>query len=81
MAMKISIQLSCPIRFERIRNGEKIIVQSGPDEYEVEVSDGEMKGESRIVQLHKLLDEEKKLMRKERDREKKYGTSSNLVVP
>ena len=71
MAMKISIQLSSPIRFEKIQNGEKIIVQTSPDEYEVEVSDGEMKGESRIVQLHKLLDEGKKLMRKERDREKK----------
>ena len=81
MGIKISIQLSCPIRFEKIRNGEKIMVQTGPDEYEVEVSEGAMKGESRIVQLYKLLDEGKKLMRKERDREKKYGTSSNPVVP
>ena len=81
MAMKISIQLISPIRFEKIRNGEKIIVQTSPDEYEVEVSESETKGESRIDQLHKLLDEGKKQMRKERGQKLKRGTSSNPVVP
>ena len=65
MAMKISIQISSPIRFEKIHNGEKIIVQTSPDEYEVELFEDETKAESRIDQLHKLLKEGKKQMRKE----------------
>ena len=65
MVMKISIQISSPIRFEKIHNGEKIIVQTSPDEYEVELFEDETKAESRIDQLHKLLKEGKKQMRKE----------------
>ena len=42
---------------------------------------GEMKGESGLVQLDKLLDEGKKQMRKERNQEQKRGKSSNPVVP
>lgn len=36
--LKFAIKIICPIRLERIRNGEKVIVQTGPTEYEVEVS-------------------------------------------
>lgn len=36
--LKFAIKIITPIRFERIRNGEKVIVQTGPTEYEVEVS-------------------------------------------
>lgn len=68
MAMKISIKFSWPIRFERIRNGEKVIVQSGPDEAEAEIREGEVKGKSPIVLLHKLLDEGKKEISKKRNR-------------
>jgi hypothetical protein len=37
--LKIALKIICPIEFKRIRNGEKIIVQTGPDEIEVEVSE------------------------------------------
>ena len=43
MAMKMSIKFRWPIRLERIQNGEKIIVQTSPDEYEVELSEDETK--------------------------------------
>lgn len=39
--LKFAIKISSPIRLERIRNGEKVIVQTGPTEYEVEVSEDE----------------------------------------
>lgn len=81
MGMKISIQLSCPIRFEKIRNGEKIIVQTGPDEYEVDIQESAGNEPSTLIELHKLLDEGKKQVRKERRHARKCGTSSNPVVP
>ena len=65
MAMKISIRLSWPIRFERIRNGEKIVVQTGPDEFDVDVSEGELDGESPIVELNQLLNKEKRKLRRQ----------------
>ena len=42
---KASITLSWPIRWKRIANGEKIVEQTGPDEIEVDVREGEMSGE------------------------------------
>ncbi|OIO08808.1 MAG: hypothetical protein AUJ52_07560 [Elusimicrobia bacterium CG1_02_63_36] len=35
--LEIAIKLRCPIEFRRIRNGEKNIVQTGPDGHEVDV--------------------------------------------
>ena len=73
MEMKVSIRLGWPIRFERIRNGEKIIVQTGPDEFDVDVSDGKLDGESPIVELNRLLDEEKRKLRRHRVRKHLQG--------
>ena len=71
MVMKVSIRFSWPIRFERIQNGEKIIVQTGPDEYDVDVSGGDLKGESPLKQLHQLLDEHKRKIRREKVEDRK----------
>lgn len=35
--LKIALKISCPVEFRRICNGEKVIVQTGPDVHEVEV--------------------------------------------
>lgn len=35
--LKFALKITCPIEFKRIRNGEKVIVQTGPDDHEVEV--------------------------------------------
>lgn len=44
--VKASIALSWPICLKRIANGEKIIEQTGPDEVEMDVREGKIKGES-----------------------------------
>lgn len=36
--LKFAIKIICPIEIKRLRNGEKAIWQTGPTEYEVEVS-------------------------------------------
>ena len=41
MAQKVSITLNIPVRYRRIANGEKIIEQTGPEEIEVDISEGE----------------------------------------
>lgn len=38
---KFALKIICPIEFKRIRHSEKAIVQTGPDELEVEVSEEE----------------------------------------
>lgn len=35
--LRFAIKITSPIEIKRLRNGEKIIVQTGPDEHEVEV--------------------------------------------
>ena len=37
--LKFAIEISSPVEFKRIRNGEKVIWQTGPDKIEVEVSE------------------------------------------
>jgi len=37
--LEFAIKISSPIEFKRIRNGEKVIWQTGPDKIEVEVSE------------------------------------------
>lgn len=66
MRQKVFITLSIPIRFKRIANGEKIIEQTGPDEFEVDVRAGEMSGESWIEALSRLFAEAERKMRKSR---------------
>ena len=51
MSKKIAVTLTWPIRWKRVANGEKIIEQTGPDEIEVDVRDGEMEGPSWIEAL------------------------------
>ena len=80
MVMKVSIQFSWPIRFKRIRNGEKIIVQIDPDEFNVDVFEGELKEGSPIKQLHQVLDEHKRKICREKAEERKISRSSNPVV-
>ena len=81
MPLKISIALDVPIRFKRITNGEKIIEQTGPDENEVDVREGETEGESRFEQLIRLLDEAERELRGSRARKRKHRKSSNPIVP
>lgn len=64
--LKAAITLSWPIRWKRIANGEKIIEQAGPDEIEVDVREGEIKGESWLREISKLLDGAEREKRKSR---------------
>jgi len=61
-----SIALTWPVRWKRIANGEKIIEQTGPDEFEVDVREGEMSGGSWIEALSRLFAEAEREMRKSR---------------
>lgn len=54
---KASIALSWPVRWKCIANGEKVIEQTGPDEIEVDIRDGEMEGASWIEALIRLFAE------------------------
>lgn len=63
---KASITLTWPIRWKRIANGEKIIEQTGPDEIEVDVREGEMEGASWIEALIRLFAEAELGTRKSR---------------
>ena len=38
---RFAIKITCPIEFKRILNGENVIVETGPNELEVEVSEEE----------------------------------------
>lgn len=79
MPLKVSIVLNVPVRFKRITNGERIIEQTGPDENEVDVREGETEGEPRFEALIRLLDEAERELRVIRAR--KRPKSSNPVVP
>lgn len=81
MSKKASITLSCPIRWQRIANGERIIEQTGPDEIEVDVREGAIDGESRFEKLIGLLDEAERELRASRARKQKRQNSSNPIVP
>ena len=82
MAMKVSIQLTIPIRIKRIANGERIIEQTGPDEHEIDVFEGDADGESRIDQLHKMLDDGVREMRRMKTKKRKRDPQiSNPTVP
>ena len=59
---------------------KRSLCKTSPDKYEVEVSESGTKGESRIDQLHKLLDEGKKQIHKGRNQKRKCGANSNPVV-
>lgn len=37
--LKVALKIICPVEFKRIRNGEKVIWQTGPDEIDVEIWD------------------------------------------
>lgn len=79
--MKISISFSWPIRFERIQNGEKIIVQTGPDEYAVDVQESAGNEPFTLIELQKLLDEGERQILKARDQKRKCATRTNPIVP
>jgi len=66
MSKKASITLTWPVRWKRIANGEKIIEQTGPDEIEVDVREGEIEGESWIQALVRLFAEAERETRKSR---------------
>ncbi|MBI4369686.1 MAG: hypothetical protein HY547_05615 [Elusimicrobia bacterium] len=68
MAMKVSIQLTIPIRFNQIANGERIIEQTGPDEIDVEIREDGFNGNSPLEEFHKLLDELEREVRRARAR-------------
>lgn len=68
MPKKTSITLSWPIRWKRIANGERIIEQTGPDEIEVDVREGEIKGESWLQELNRFLNEAERELRTSRCR-------------
>lgn len=63
---KVSIALNWPIRWKRIANGEKVIEQTGSDEIEVDVREGEIEGESWIEALIRLFAEAERETRKSR---------------
>lgn len=79
MPLKISIALDIPVRFGRITNGERVIEQTGPDENEVDVREGETEGEARFEALIRLLDAAERELRVTRARKRRK--SSNPVVP
>ena len=66
MGQKVAIVLDFPVRFKKIANGERIIEQTGPDDFEVDVRAGEMSGESWIEALSRLFVEAEREMRKSR---------------
>ena len=67
--------------FERIQNGEKIIVQTGPDEYEVDVQESTGNEPVTLTELHKLLDEGEQQICKARVQKRKCATRTNPAVP
>lgn len=79
MPLKVSIALNVPVRFRRIMNGERVIEQTGPDENEVDVREGETEGEPRFEALIRLLDGAKREFRGSLARKRRK--SSNSVVP
>lgn len=76
---KASITLIWPIHWKRIANGEKIIEQTGPDEIEVDVREGEMEGESWIEALVSLFAEAEREARK--SRRGSAGPKTKVQIP
>lgn len=81
MPLKVSIALDVPIRFKRITNGERVIEQTGPDENDVDVCEGETEGEPRFEMLIRLLDEAERELRRSQAHSRKRRKSSSPVVP
>src|SRR5438128_569131 len=67
-AKKVSITFDFPVRWRLIANGERVIEQTGPDEIQVDVREGEIKGESWLQELGKIFDEAKRELHQSRRR-------------